>query len=438
MEKFLTVTIDDLDMNANGIAHKNEKTIFVDGALKDEQVECEIIKEKQNLIFAKNTKIIKSSPFRINPLCPYFSECGGCDIQHLKYEKGLEFKKNQIKIAFKKIANIILPDFEIESSQNQYHYRNKIALKICEINGEKILCYYKKNSHNPLKISNCVIANEKFKFVIENVNKFLKTNNLAVYDEKTKQGEFKHLVARIIDNNLMLTFVLKNNKSLQKIEELQQILLTSFNKVGININVNKNNKEILSNKFINLVGNNTINFENLNIKQKISNASFLQVNTLVANKIYSYVLKNVSEIVVNAYSGAGLLSAIIAKNSPKNQVFGIEINKIATRMANDLKLENSIENLANFCGDAGEILDKLNLKDFDLIVDPPKSGMDSKMLNAIKKFLPKKLIYISCDKISLAKNINQLKCNYLIKQIKAFDMFPQTKNVETVVILERI
>lgn len=432
----ITVKIDDLDYLGLGLAHLDNKVVFVDNALPSENIKCEIIKEKNNLIWAKNLKILNSSKFRVSPLCPYFNICGGCDLQHLEYNKTLEFKKNQIKLAFKKIANISLDDFEIIKSENHYFYRNKITMKISKINNEKVLSFYKKNSHIPIKIESCKLIDSKFDFVINSVNEFLKKCDNSVYDEKTKKGDLKHLVCRLIDNNILITFVLNSNAKLENIESLYSTLKTNFNLVGINKNINNKDKDILSTKFIHLIGENKLEFTNNDIIQPITNGSFLQVNLNVSNKIYNYVLKNLNGNVVNCYSGAGLLSAIIAKNNT-SQVYGIEISIEATRLADKIKEENKINNLTNFCGDAGKVLKELNLKDFSLVLDPPRSGIDDNMISVIKSTLPNKIVYISCDKNSLAKNIKQLINLYDINEIKAFDMFAQTKNVETVIVLTK-
>lgn len=437
MDKNFVVTICDLDMTGKGIAHQDGKTIFVDNSLVGEKIECRPVQEKNNIVFAKNVKILSQSKARQTPLCPYFFECGGCDLQHINYDSTLKMKKEQIKLAFKKIANIDAGDFEIVESENKYFYRNKISMKICQINEQKCLCYYKKNSHEPVKIESCKICNKNFDFVIECVNDYLASSSLEVFDEKTKKGILKHLVARIVNESLLVTFVLNENKKLENVEKLYESLKSRFENVGINKNINKGENEILSPFFEDVIGKNNIKFENFGVVQNITNASFLQVNTPVANKIYEYVLSKLSGNVVNCYSGAGLLSALIAKNNKASKIFGIEINKHASLLADRLKEENKIFNLKNLCGDSAKVLEKLCLENFCLVVDPPKSGIDNNMIECIKKFLPNKIVYISCNKTSLAKNLKSLNELYLIESVKAFDMFPQTKDVETVVVLNK-
>jgi len=429
----LQATINDLDMFGLGISHRDDKVIFIDNSLPGEIVEYEKTKTKKNLVFAKNLKIIKKCENRVTPLCPYFNECGGCDIQHLKYLESLNFKKEQIKTTFKKIANINLEDFEIIKSDNEYFYRNKIAL---QINKNKKLCMHKKNSNDLIEIESCKLISPKFDYVIKCVNAYLNHINLTPYDKTKEEGDLKHLVVKIINDNLLLTFVLKRNSELEDINFLYNNLKQKFKNVGINKNINKFDHEILSQNFINLIGLNTINYSSFNIIQKINNASFLQVNEGVATKLYNYVLQNVKKNIVNAYSGAGLLSGILSKNL-KSKVYGIEINPNSHKLANILKQENNLTNLENFCGDARKILKQLNLKNFTLILDPPRSGLDKNMIDEIIQNLPDKIIYISCNKITMAKNLKELLRFYDLGEIKAFDMFPQTVNCEVAAILEK-
>ena len=438
MKEIIKLKIDDLDMLGRGIAHNDNKTVFIENSLIEEEIEAKLTSEKKGIYYAENLNILKTSKDRITPLCPYFLDCGGCDLQHLNYEKSLEFKKNQIKNIFNKVAKIKLNDFEIVRSDNVYNYRNKIALKIKSVNGKPFLTMNKKSSHNEIIVTSCKISDNKFYYVINLVNEFLQNNNIIAYDEKSKKGYAKHIVARIIDNNLLLTFVFNKLVKLN-FEKLYKKLNEKFTKVGINININKFDKDILSDTFIHIIGIKHIEFSCLNITQKITNSSFLQVNLDIQNKLYNYVLNNIQGTVVNAYSGAGLLTCIIAKNNEKSSipsaVFGLEINKSASQLADNLCLINNIKNVKNLCGDANVLLKDLNLKNFNLIVDPPRKGLSDEMIKTILTSKPNKIIYISCSPNTLAKNISKLTNNFSIEKIKAFDMFPQTVNVETVCIL---
>jgi len=453
----LILNITDLDMAGKGIAHKNEQTFFVQNAIVGEEVEADILNIKKNIVNCKAFKILKESNFRATPLCPYFYDCGGCDLQHMNYEKTLEFKQKQIILLLKKIAGIEYnKPIEIVKSDLEYYYRNKISMQIKNYKSTAKLCYYKKNSHDDVFVENCYIANEKFKIVIDLVNKFLEENKIESFNVKTKQGYAKHMVGRIIDDKLLLTFVV-TEPNFPSVNELYLKLKEHFKEVGINLNINKQNKDILSNNFKHLIGIKQIKFTSINISQCITNASFLQVNFNVQNKLYNFVLQNLNKNVVNAYSGAGLLTCLISKNlenknynntnlEVKNnkvlnnefKVIGIEINKEATRLANILAQENKAKNIENICGDVCEKLKEIKFEDYTLVLDPPRSGIDKSVINTILKQKPNKIVYISCSLNSLCKNLKDLLKEYEIEQIKGFDMFPQTRNLETVVVLKKI
>lgn len=454
--------IEDLDMFGRGIAHFKNNTIFVEDALVGEVVRCDLIPMKKNLYFAKPKEYLAISLSRVNPKCKYFFSCGGCDLQHLNYLNTLEFKKRQLILSLKKIGNITVNelDLNIIESDNRYFYRNKISLMIKEKDGCSKLCMAKKQSHDSVEISSCKIANEKFDIVIQKVNEFLEENHIKAYNEFTKRGYAKHTVGRIINNSLLLTIVLTQKKNL-KLNLLFEKLSPYFEKVGINLNINNSDSEILSKTFCNSIGAKELTFKLFGIEQTITNASFLQVNFTVQQKLYKTVLKNCSGIIVNAYSGAGLLTGLIAKYQEdkieefkekavirkdkflkdikqNNMVFGIEINPSAHELANILFKRNKIKNAKNFCGDAGEILSNLNIKNYTLVIDPPRKGIDEKMLQTIKKNLPDKIIYISCEPKTLSRDLKNLLSCYTITKIEGFDMFPQTKNLETLVVLKKI
>lgn len=453
--------IEDLDIYGRGIAHKDGATFFVENALVGEVVDAKIEKFKDNLFLAFPSAYLSISPDRVSPKCKYFLSCGGCDLQHLEYEKTLNFKKNQLIVTLKKIGNIEVSaeDIAIEKSDKKYFYRNKIAMPIIEKGGKSTLCMYKKSSHDSVEISNCIISNEKFEVVINIVNKFLVQNKIKAYNEITKEGYAKHIVARIINNSLLLTFVLTEKRDI-KLNLLYDELLPYFDKVGINININKSSKEILSNNFCEQVGNLEIEFKLMGIVQPITNASFLQVNFSVQEKLYREVLDNINGVVVNAYSGAGLLTGLIAQNIEKkvndikekalvnkskllsnifnnNKVYGIEINPNAHNLANALFKKNKITNAENICGDANKVLKTLKLENYTLVVDPPRMGLGKELIETILTTLPEKIIYISCETKTLSRDLKMLLGSYEIKKIKGFDMFPQTKNLETMTILKK-
>ena len=305
---------------------------------------------------------------------------------------------------------------------------------------------YRLNSHNIVDIEHCLLQKNNINKLIDVFNIYLKSSKCTIFDETTKTGLLKTLVAREIQNQILITVVI-NGDDLPDKQNLIDLLKNNFDNFGLNLNINKLcNNVILSNKFVELYGIKNIEVCENDITYNINNKSFLQVNEDIKNKIYSSVFEEIcDDIVIDAYSGAGLLSALMAKHAKK--VYGIEIVKPATEIADNLKQQNNICNLSNINGDCAEELPKLlkiltmqERKNLSIILDPPRKGCDNKVLSSIKNVMPKKIIYISCNPSTLARDLNILLAdnNYQIKKIQPYDMFPQTKHVETLAILEKI
>lgn len=436
--EIITLKIDDLDIQGYGIAHFNGKTYFVKNALINEEVECKVNYVRNKIYYCSVLKYLKESDLRKNPPCVYYNKCGGCNLQHLDYEQSLIFKQNLVKNTIKKITNLIV-DVDKTVESKQFNYRNKMAMPVRLIKGKPTLCMFEENSHNPIKIEKCLIQNEKFEILIDILNNFFVENKATCYNEKTFKGELKFVVARTINNNLLLTFVVNNNVN-YNFKALYNELTGYFNKIGISLNINTlKTNIILTDKLIYVIGEKSLKINEFNFDFKINNLSFLQVNTEIQNKIYSKVLEYVNDdTVVNAYSGAGLLTAILSKSA--KQVYGLEIVPDAHFNAENLMKENNIKNVVNILGDANIKLEEISkkLSSYTLVVDPPRKGLEDKILNTILKTEPKKIIYVSCNPISLAKNINSLKEKYKITKVIPFDMFPQTCHVETLCVLELI
>lgn len=426
------VKIHDFGFNGEGVAKQDDgKIIFVPYALPDEEVEIEMEKEKSKFSFARLTKILSASKNRINAPCPYFQICGGCDLQHLIYEKQLELKTNIVKNTLLSVAKIDADVLPCVKCKNQYHYRNKMSFPI-----NTSLGMFKQSSHDLTFIDECLLDTNFSKKVLSIFNKFICENKISFYDPKTKKGLLKYLVVRKLDNGYLFTLVINQNK-LMYIEKLIKLLSENFENFGLYLNINnKDTSEILSPNFIHLYGLKNLTRTENEVTYAIGPYSFMQVNEDIQSMIYSKVLSllNQDEIVINAYSGAGLLSAMLSKKVKK--VISIEINNEAHDCANKLMAKNKIENAQNFCGDCKNILPKItkNLTDFAIILDPPRIGVDKEVISSIKNAKPNKIIYISCNAATLARDIKDFT-EYKISYVQPYDMFPQTKHIETVVCL---
>ena len=432
----INVIISDYGSNGEGVAKFNEYVVFVPYALVGERLNVKVLKIQKNIIFAKIEKIINKSEHRVEPVCPVFKRCGGCQLQHLSYDAQLELKTGIVKNNLKKIAGYEGEVLPCEKSEKVYKYRNKMQLPV-GVNG---LGFYANNSHDIVPISTCPLHDEWGTEVIRIVHEYIKIYNITCYNEATKKGEIRHIVARYMQGKLMLVIVTTLNE-LSHTDFLINQLTRCFSEFSLYHNKNNSSSNvIMGEKFTLLYGKGEQDLNVSGVEYSVSPMSFMQINFDVQNKIYDKVASLCSECdyIIDAYSGAGLLSSIIAKKC--KQVYGIEIVQSATENANKLKNINKIDNLTNINGDCAVELPKLiaSLSGRGIVVlDPPRKGCDEKVLNAINSSLPEKVIYISCNSATLARDVSILSKEYKLTYVQPYDMFPQTKHVETLVCLER-
>lgn len=434
----IEVQIERLGANGEGIATFGGKVIFVPFALPGEKVLVHIILDKKTFFIAKVVKIIEASKDRVNPPCEHFGKCGGCKLQHLKYEHQLEFKQNLVQNTLEKYAKIKKNVQKTEKSEFKLRYRNKFAFPVQDVGGEAVIGMYRKNSHTIIPVSDCLLQSERVKEIVAIIKEYIKENKLSAYNETTKKGLIKHIVMRESGESFILTIVV-TDKKFNNFDSLIQKLKTKFNSFGLYKNVNNlNNNVIFGNLDIHIYGLEELEIQEFGIRYFVNNRSFMQVNDSIKTKAYNKILELVGshENVIDAYSGAGLLSSIIAKKS-KN-VYGVEIVKEATQNAEKLKKINDLNNLTNINGDCAVEIPKLAEKlkgNFIVVVDPPRKGLDAKVVEAFLKAEPQKIVYLSCGPSTLARDLGLLAEKYEIEEIIPLDMFPQTANVETLVSL---
>lgn len=437
----IDVEIIDMGYNMEGIAKHEGVVLFVPCAIVGEKVKVKVINTKQKAYICKIVELLRPSPYRTKPVCPYFSKCGGCQSQHISYEYALDLKRKLVQNAISYIAKQNITVSETIGSNKMYGYRNKLALPIDPVT--KKVGMFKEYSHTVLPISDCSIQEQWAKDYIDVVNTFISQNNISVYDETTGNGLLRHIVGRCYNDKYLFTIVVNSDK-LDKVDSLIELLKEKFADFGLNVNINKQKSNIImTNKFEHVYGRESIDICENNIQYSINNASFFQVNNYVKNQIYGRVFDNIAgDIVIDAYSGAGLLTAMCAKKC--KFAYGIEIVKEAINSANKLMNKNNIKNMQNICGDSALVLPKLLESingDVTLILDPPRKGCDEKVIDSIAHTQPRKILYISCNPSTLARDIYNLtsKCdNFKLMTVTPFDMFPQTKHVETLAVLELV
>lgn len=391
------IEITDLSHNAKGIGKLNEKIVFVDGAVPGDIVNIKIIKDKKRYIDAKISNIIKKSSLRTKSPCPYFDKCGGCDLLNLSYENQLKFKYDKICNIINKYLNKKIKINNIVSSNSNFNYRNKVTFQVKEKLG-----FYGNNSYNIVEIDKCLISNE----IINNSIKYLKKLDLK---------DISKIICRTNGNDLMVIIETNNDKlNIDCIKDISS---------SIYLKIKDKYKLIYGDEYIiETIGE---------FKYLVSPDSFFQINLDVCEKLYSKVREYVgtNKNVLDLYCGTGSIGIFVNEN---NNVLGIEINKSATLDANKNKEINNTHNINFICGDSGKKIYNIDFKPDVIIVDPPRAGLDDIAVQNIIKLGSKQIIYVSCDPMTLARDLNYLSENYNIDEITPFDMFPNTYHVECV------
>lgn len=389
--------IEALDHQGRGIAKYEGKVYFVENALPDEEVEIEIKKQKKNIVEAKVKKYNKiNNELRTEPLCPYYGACGGCDIMHIKNQN--QYKLDKLNNIINKYVDKSIKINEVEKSEN-LNYRNKITLQV----KNNKLGLYKKESNEIVEINECLLVKNK-------INEIIK--------------------------------IIKENQNLNNIN---QIIIKNMEETMVTFKTNDNiNAEYLKDYVDSIYINDKLIYGKDKIIEKmdkynflISSDSFFQVNTKMSTKMYNYIdsLIKKTDIIFDLYCGTGTIGIFV--HDKANKVIGLEINEDAIKDANENKKINNITNIEFYASDSANIKEKTNLKPNVIIVDPPRSGLSDKMIKDIISLNPETLIYVSCDPMTLARDIKKLD-SYEVVSIKGFNMFPNTYHVESVSLLKKV
>lgn len=423
------INITGFGMNGEGVARVDGKVIFVDNAVVGDEVIVEIVKENKNFNQAKIVEVVKASPNRCQPKCKYYGVCGGCNMQHMNYETSLMVKTSNIESLFNK-AKLNVKVLSTLESENIFAYRNKLTLYISQA---KNLAFYKRNSKDLIEINNCELVSDSFNNIINKLNNFLSKNM------EFNPSVIKGLSIREINDVYIFNFILNKKINFIKLENYFKL-----NKIKYSLNYcinSKNNSNIPLEPTIFVGGQKEVVLNEFDIEYPVYPLSFLQVNNKVKTKIYNHILSLIGEgkKVLDAYSGAGLLSAIMAKKS--KIVYAIEINESAHMACGELVKKNKIKNLYPILGDCKvKIPELLQTEIIDIIVlDPARKGVDFNSLESIVKANAEKIIYLSCNPATLVRDLKFITENakYRINLVQPYDMFPNTSEVETLVELIR-
>lgn len=400
-----TVKIADLDYMGRGVARIDNVVTFVSGALLGEIVEIELLKKGKKFNEGVVVKVIKSNENRIEPICQYYQECGGCDLMHMNYQSQLEFKKNKVITTLKKFANLDLTVKDVVSADDIFNYRNKITFHINNDIG-----FFKKKTNDFVCIDSCLICDKKINEILNQI-------------KKLDLSEIKNITIRCSKNINEIMLIIETNKDINipKLKGIDSVYV------------------LINNKYILKSGNKNIAEKMNDLIFYISPSAFFQVNTNQAIKLYDkvkeYANLNKEDIVLDLYCGTGTIALYLSDSCKK--VYGIEINEDAIKDANVNKEKNNIRNAQFYALNANQFLSKIKDKIDVLVVDPPRGGLDNKTINSILKLKPKRIVYVSCDVSTLSRDLKLLNEEYEVLEVTPVDMFPNTCHIENVCILEK-
>lgn len=492
------IKIEDISSDGDGIGRYEGMAVFVDGAVPGDIVSAEVVKLKKNYAVCRLISVDEPSQHRVQPDCQYFGSCGGCLLRGISYEEELAIKEKQLRDKLMRIAGIEEPkiakiiamesiDGKCGDSACYVRYRNKAQFPvstggvitekggIVRALGEPKIGFYARGSHELTDIDDCLIQSRAAISALRALRQFMKEDNITAWDEKWQRGLMRHLIVKTAESTgeVMVILVI-NSKGVPNAEKLVGMLDDaiyeegySLESVVININKEKTSR-ITGDEYITIAGKPTIMSKCMGLDFEISPAAFYQVNTVQTERLYSKVIEYAnlrgSETVFDLYCGVGTIGLIAADRMRRltrekygfddydnmGRVYGVEYVKGAVIDANRNAVINGIVNAEFICGKAEEKTEEIingytdksgravsGRKPDVVIVDPPRSGCDIRLIETIVRAAPMRLIYVSCDPATLARDIKLLAGHYELAEATPVDMFPRTGNVEAVCLLVR-
>ena len=464
----LTGKVQSFGSDGEGVVQAEGCVFFVPYALPGEEIEFKALKIKGNTGYGKLLRVISPAKGRVQPKCPAFYTCGGCALQHADYETQLFFKREKVKNALRKIGGVEAEVSPVTACGSEYGYRNKLQLPVgTDADGNTALGFYAERSHRIVPIEKCLIHPEWAEKLMRVFREYIATSGAKGYDERTKKGLLRHLVAREIDGKLLITVVATARK-LPCEDRLTARLCEMFPGCGVYVNVNAGETNVIfGDKFYLLRGAARIEGRTGGIAYEAGAETFVQVNPEIREKLYARAMEacfaDGADVAIDAYSGGGLMTAMAAKRCKR--VYGVELNEEASACADALKEKNNLANMTNICGDAAKIVPEIMARErgnnVALILDPPRAGVERSVLYAILKSGVGRFVMISCNPATLARDLSILTRTlrekngalvkvapdsanadgddgyFKIESVEPFDMFPQTKHVETLVVLSK-
>ena len=443
------VDIVDIGQGGVGIGKYEGFTVFVDGGLVQDKIKVKITKSKKNYAVGDIVEIIEKSPFRVERKCSEsLRQCGGCQIQELDYQKQLDIKTNEVKQVISRIGK--LDDVIVHDTlgmEHPFRYRNKAQFPIQKKDNMPVIGFYKKKSHDLISTDECIIQHEVNDKIIKIIKTYIRAYNVSIYDEKTHKGLLRHVVTKVgFTTGEVMIVLVANGKKLPYLKELASVLkenIPGFKTLVVNVNTQKTNV-ILGKENIVAYGDGMIRDYIGELVFEISPLSFFQVNPLqtevLYNKALEYANLGENDTVFDIYCGIGTISLFLAQKAKK--VYGIEIVEDAIKDAKRNAKINNMDNVEFYVGKAEEVVPKMykeGKRANVVVVDPPRKGCDEKVLDTIISMQPDRVVYVSCNPSTLARDLAYLnERGYKCHEIQPVDMFPHSVHVECVVLMSRV
>lgn len=444
----VTVKIEDMGHDGEGIGKAEGYTLFIKDTVIGDVVEAKIMKMKKNYGYARLVRVLEASKDRTEPKCSVARACGGCQLQFLTYEKQLEFKKNKVVGNLERIGGFSdIPVEKVIGMENPWRYRNKAQFPVGkDKEGNLITGFYAGRTHSIIPNTNCYLGVEVNEEILNAVLDYMRENHVEPYDEVTGKGLVRHILIRYgFKTKEIMVCIIINGRKIPNAAGLVEKLKDISGMTSITLNVNtKRNNVILGNEILPLWGKDYITDYIGEVKYQISPLSFYQVNPVQTEKLYGTALEYAGltgkEIVWDLYCGIGTISLFLAQKAQK--VYGVEIVPAAIEDARKNAELNGIENAEFFVGKAEEVLPAKYKEDGVyadvIVVDPPRKGCDGALIETMLSMKPERIVYVSCDSATLARDLKVLcEKEYQVEKVAVCDMFPGSVHVETVVLLSQ-
>jgi 23S rRNA (uracil1939-C5)-methyltransferase len=437
--------ITDYTAEGQGVAHIEGCAVFIPNAIAGERCTVRIEVAKKNWAAGKMVEILERSPHRINRVCPVAKLCGGCDLQHMDYAEEIRMKAERVRQCLNRLGGENLEKVEILAAEDQSCYRNKAQYPVSAKNGRAYAGFFKAGTHQVVENERCGILPREMDDVKNAVIGYMNRHKVTAYDEAAHAGLVRHIyVRRGAVSGQVLVCLAINGRDIPKksalIDELKKI--PGFATLVLSVNTKKGNA-VLGDEFITLYGPGYIEDTLCGLNFRLSPRSFYQVNHTQAQRLYNAAISQAQitkdDTVLDLYCGVGTITLCMAKAAGK--VIGVEVVEQAVADAWDNAKRNGIENAEFFCGDAGQAaleLEKNGVKADVVVVDPPRKGLNADTIEALHRFAPRRIVYVSCDPATLGRDVALLKeKGYRVQNALACDLFPRTVHVESIVTMIR-